>query len=328
LCLGEIVVDWILPSKGGKPVSSSCAEKHAAGTPANVAVGLSRQSINAGVIGRLGDDQSGRWLKEVLDKEGVDTSGLVLDPRARTRQIMVGREPNGERRPLGMRIADCADFRLEPGDLKPQQFSQASAFYFGSTSLRLSPIAQACERALELARDHNLLVVCDVNIWPAMWADAESCRRTVLEKLRCVDLLKVNIDELEFLSGYRHERAGAEQLQARFGVPVVLVTLGESGAFISAGSGSIFVPAVPVSVVEPAGAGDAFVAATIAGVLPLLDPSPGRRNQLWQLPIDRLAPIVERANAAGALVASRLGALCAMPTPLQIEGLLAGRLVA
>lgn len=317
LCLGEIVVDWI-----GTTYGADTFERHVAGVAANVAGGLARLGVDSAVIGRVGDDLLGRWSLSVLDQERVDTSGIVVDKASHTRMAFVARRADGERDSLAVTRVGCADARLSPEDLVKSQFAEAGALYFGSTSLSRASVARTTAGAIELARANDLLVVCDTNIWPAMWRSTKLCRRKTLESLKDVDLLKVSLSELEFLTGSRDPLC-AERLRLEHALPVVIVTLGDRGAFITAQRGSAHVTPVPITVVERAGAGDGFVAAAIAALLPLLRSASGRRALLSNLSLDTLVAVVRRANAAGALVASRLGAFIAMPTTAELEQFLA-----
>lgn len=319
VCLGELVLDRIRDlarSPDGQ------FENHAAGVAANVAVGVARQGLGAGVIARVGDDAAGRCMAQAIAREGVSVQGISFDPEARTRQACVDRLPNGERRTFSLDSVACADERLTAGDVKANLFAQGEAFYFGSTSMSSPCLASAVEAALALARQHNMVVVCDVNIWPAMWLDDDACRKGVLDTLSKIDVLKLNLGELEFLAGTSSVEA-AIKLQLQYQLPLVLLTAGENGAYIVREGTATLVPAYPVETLEVAGAGDAFVAGLVVALLPMLDGDKSRREQVVTLRLAQLLVAVERANACGAMVASRLGALPAMPRSEEIEQFLA-----
>ncbi len=322
VCLGELVVDWVSASIDGGQTQHRSFNWHAAGTAANVAVGLSRQNVSAAIIARVGDDANGNLLSDSLRREGVDVSGITRDSRAKTRVAKVARKADGERRSLSVTTVNCADVRLCPRDVKADAFAGAEALYFGSTSLASDSVRRAAVKAIEFARSENLLIVSDSNIWPAMWASDAVCRSTVLESLTSIDLLKLNLQELMFLARSGSPQAAAK-LRSDYDIPVVLVTLGNRGAWVVTAEGVRHVPAFCVTVVETAGAGDAFTAAVVAGVLPHLTPDSSRRGQLASLSLDSLTQIVSRGNAAGALVCSRVGALSAMPTAREIDAMLA-----
>jgi sugar/nucleoside kinase (ribokinase family) len=320
LCLGEVVIDWIRSFPEG--TNQGNLERHLAGVPANVAVALARQGVKSAIIACIGNDSQGLWAKAELEREGIDVTGLVLDRQAITRSAQIVRNSNGERQTLSVEMHNCADRNLAPEHLQPAQFEQASALYFDSTALSAEPAASAVKLALDRASTNNLLVVSDSNIWPAMWASDTACRETVLHHLRQIDVLKLSEGELEFLTGSA-TMVAAELLKLEHGIPLLIVTLAERGCFMISTAGSALVAPPEVKVVEPAGAGDAFVGTMIAGLLPQLSGSGSRRKQLRELPLSTLVQIAARANAAGAIVCSRYGALPAMPTTAEIDELLA-----
>ncbi len=320
LCLGEVMVDLIRnavtdTNKDGR------FENHPAGVAANVAVGLARQGINAGLIARVGYDSWGRWAVNCIADEGVDTSFVRFDTRAATRVATVERLGNGERRSLHVTMSCCADSKLAPADVDPSQFKQARVLYFGSTVFSQPTVARATAAAIALARSNNLLVVSDSNIWPAMWQDTEICRQTVLESLKDIDVLKLSQSELVFLTGSSGPEA-AEKLRQERQLPVLLVTLAEQGSWLFCKDGRTLVPAFPVQMKEAAGAGDGFVAGVIVALLPILKGETSRRSQIERMTVAQLLPAVKRANACGALVASKLGAMGAMPRAAEVQAFL------
>lgn len=321
LCLGEVMVDWVCYGLDGQrvPLSTNFI-LDAAGTPANVAVGLKRQGVDSAIIGCIGADWLGKWLQVRLEDMGIGTSNLISAEPFSTRVAYVERLPDGERATLGFTSAFCADRMLVSTDLQPDLFTNAQAFYFGSTSLSAEPIITATRAAIALAQKNNVLVVSDSNIWPAMWGDNNDlCRETVLEFMSFVDMLKVNRHELEFLTGCTELLVAATKFRSDYELPLLLVTLGAEGTLIVSAGGERLVPPCPTNLVEAAGAGDAFVAGTLAALLPHLAGSIDRRKTLSTLDLDLIVAAVKRGNASGAIVCSRVGALSAMPTSAEVE---------
>lgn len=320
ICLGEIVIDWIRATVSGGG-SNGDFVRHLAGVPANVAVALSRQGVKSAMVGRVGDDNLGLWAKDELAREGVSTAGVKVDSTAVTRVAYVERVDGGNRTTLSLTKENCADAKLAAADLDETHFQEASALYFGSTALSREPVTSAVAQALAWAKKHNLLAVCDANIWPAMWADDATCRATILAALEHIDVLKVNLDELEYLTGSSNLES-AEELRRAKNLPMLVVTMDKRGAFVVTAEGSAMVPTFDVEVKEVAGAGDAFVGTLIASVLGHLGAGKNRRQSVAALPLVEVVNIVVRANAAGALVVARLGALCSMPMASEIDALM------
>ncbi|CAN5630724.1 hypothetical protein BH10CYA1_BH10CYA1_44950 [soil metagenome] len=210
LCLGELLVDWVCTTLGAELDRAQIFTKAAGGAPANTAVGLARQGLSVGFIGRCSDDQFGMWLRSVLETDNIDTSGMKSDPDAQTRMAYVVTTMTGDRKLAEFSRVACADARLEPGDLKPEQFAKASVLHFGSISLIASPAAEATKKAVELAQSNKLLISYDPNVRLGLWPSPEACKSKILETLKWADMIKINEDELNFLTGSRHFSAAEE----------------------------------------------------------------------------------------------------------------------
>lgn len=318
LCLGEILVDWVSTAPGAELDRAQNFTKAAGGAPANTAVGLARQGVPTGFVGRVSDDAFGRWLKDILECDGIDTTNTIVDPHAQTRMAYVVTTITGDRKLAEFSKIACADARLQPEDLSPALFRQASVLHFGSISLIASPAAEATKRAVELARQSNAIISYDPNVRIGLWPSADTCKKTILSTLDWADLVKINEDELLFLTGSR-ELEAADQLREKHNLTLLIITLDSRGAYITTKRGSKTVPGFQVQLVEATGAGDGFNSGVIAGILPHIKEAGDRRQALEQLEFGKLVEIVRRANAIGAITCTRAGAIPALPNAQEIE---------
>lgn len=318
LCLGEILVDWVCTTPGAELDRAQIFTKAPGGAPANTAVGLARQGVATGFVGRVAEDAFGRWLLQVLIDEGVDTSGTIVDANAQTRMAYVVTTMTGDRKLAEFSKIACADARLDSQDLNPDLFAGAKVLHFGSISLISDPVQEATRQAVELARKHKLLVSYDPNVRIGLWPSAEACRQKILETLPWADLVKINQDELEFLTGSK-ELTAAEQLRKEHNLPLLIITLDARGAYFACPQGSKTVPGFSVQLVEATGAGDGFNSGVITGLLPHITNVEDRRAALSQLTVDQIAEIIRRANAVGALTCTRAGAIPALPQADEVE---------
>jgi sugar/nucleoside kinase (ribokinase family) len=318
LCLGEILVDWVCTELGRELDQAKTFTKAAGGAPANTAVGLARQGVPTGFIGRVSGDAFGKWLKSVLENEGIDTKNTVVDPEAQTRMAYVVTTSTGDRKLAEFSKIACADARLQPDDLVENSFAAASVLHFGSISLIAKPASDATKRAVELARQHNLLVSYDPNVRIGLWPSPQACKDAILRTLGWADLVKINEDELLFLTGSR-DLQEADKLRERHNLPVLIVTLDARGAYVATKAGNREIAGFPVQLIEATGAGDAFNSGVISGLLPFLRPAKNRRQALEQLELSKLADIIRRANAVGAIACTRPGAIPALPGTEEIE---------
>ena len=321
LCLGEILVDWVCTTQGAELDRAQQFTKAPGGAPANVAVGLARQGVATAFIGRVSHDAFGEWLRDLLNKEGIDTSCTIMDPNANTRMAYVVTTITGDRKLAEFSRVACADAQLNETDIKPELFQKASALHFGSISLIANPVAAATKKAVELAKTNKLLVSYDPNVRLGLWPSAEACKGTILDTLKWADIVKINLDELEFLTGSR-ELEVADMLRKQHDVPLLIITLDSQGCYIITGHGNKTVPGFQIQLVEATGAGDGFVSGILTGVLPLTKGKPDRRKALQELSLDTIADIARRANAVGAIACTRPGAIPALPTTDEVDAFL------
>lgn len=319
LCLGEILVDWVCTTPGAELSAAESFTKAAGGAPANTAVGLARQGISTGFIGRVSADEFGKWLKQVLSENGVETDLTVEDPESQTRMAYVVTTSDGDRKLAEFSRISCADARLHSDDLKEDGFRSASIIHFGSISLIEEPSRTATKDAIELAKKHGLLISYDPNVRLSLWPSAESCKNTILETLAWADIVKINEDELEFLTGTR-DLTQVDKLRKDNDISLFLVTLDSRGAYLSSAHGNAHIPGFQVEIKEATGAGDGFNAGVLAGILSKMNShANSRKEALKEISLEDLGKIVERGNAIGAIACTRAGAIPALPTLKELE---------
>lgn len=327
LCLGEILVDWVCTTEGAELERAEVFIKAPGGAPANTAVSLERQGIKTAFLGRIACDHFGFWLRDMLVQNGVDISGLIEDPDAQTRMAYVV-TINGDRKLAEFTKIDTADARFKPGDLKPEMFATASILHFGSISLIDPPIANATKQAIKLAKKNKMLVSYDPNIRIGLWQNSEKCRQKILETLCLADVVKINEDELQFLTGSQSMEA-ANCLREKNNIALLLITLGAQGAVFVHACGTKTVSGFQIKLKDATGAGDGFNSGILAGLLHHInhrekksDENANRRSIIESLTLDELENIVKRANAIGALTCTKVGAIPALPTCEEVELLL------
>lgn len=318
LCLGEILVDWVCTTVGAELDEAKTFTKAPGGAPANVAVGLARQGLKAAFLGRVSTDEFGQWLKRILEDEGIDTTGTIVDAEAQTRMAYVITLANGDRKLAEFSKVAVADARLEADDLSEKQFANAKCLHFGSISLIADPAASATKAAIELAERNNLLISYDPNVRIGLWPTAERCKNTILSTLKSAHLVKINLDELEFLTGSRQFEA-AESLRKEHDLPMMIITLDSQGAYFTCDRGSRTVGGFKVNFVEATGAGDGFVSGILGGILAEIAAATDKRKALADLSLDKMTEIVRQANAIGALTCTRPGAIPALPKQEEVK---------
>ena len=244
-----------------------------AGAESNVAIGIRRLGYRSSFIGRVGSDEFGQLILEQLRKEGVDVEAAVRDEEAKTALMFKERRTSDVVRVTYYRHG-FAGSRLAPGDLVPARIEGAAILHVTGILLALSPSTRATlYRAVELARGAGRMVSFDLNYRAALWS-AEQARSELQTFAGKADLVFAGEDELALLDPRREPIAIAQHLLEE-GTQEVIVKRGSAGAISVTKEALVEEPAVPVHSVDPVGAGDAFVAGYLAGLLDG-EPAPGR----------------------------------------------------
>lgn len=237
-----------------------------AGAEANLCIGLSRLGHRAMFISRVGDDPFGARIRAQLILEKVEVHGLITDAEAPTGVFFRENLADGQRRVYYYRSGSAAS-HLGPEDVRQEWFAGVKIVHLtGITPALSKSCAEACRKAIRLAKDVGALVSFDPNYRPRLW-DEETARKSLLPFIEQADLL---------LMGHEDARAilcaeGSEDCllaAAAIGPQVVVLKQAERGALAWMGGKIIHVPAYPVErVLDPVGAGDGFDAGFLAGWL-------------------------------------------------------------
>jgi fructokinase len=308
ICIGELLIDFVATEKGVSLAESPAFAKKPGGAPANVAVGLARLGLDSGLVGKVGEDAFGDFLRQTLAGNGVDTSHLASTSAARTTLAFVSLRPNGSP-DFAFYRNPGADMLLAEDDIDEAYHRQARALHFGSISLGYSDCKAATLKAMAIARDGGQLISYDPNYRPALWPSADLARNEMLGGFEHAHVAKVSEEEWAFVTGTEDLDAGATVLLER-GVKLVVVSRGEEGCWFTTGDHAGYLFGYDVEVAETTGAGDGFVAALLSELLREID-SP---EDIPDIPVERLMEICDFANAVGALTATQVGAIPALPT--------------
>jgi len=313
ITLGELLIDFVSIEKDVSLARLPTFAGAAGGAPANVAVGLARLGVSAGFIGKVGADPFGEFLRRTLADAGVDTEFLRLAPGARTTLAFVATRSDGHKDICFYRHPG-ADMLLTANEINRDYLRSARLFHFGSVSLSRSPAREATLHAALLARQAGLLVSYDPNWRPTLWHDQLEANGRIWEAMPLAHVVHCAEEEWQFITGTTDLEAGAGKiLQA--GPSLVVVTRGEHGCYYDNGESRGQVPGFRIEVLDPLGAGDAFVAAMLSQLI--YAPSPQKLDD------EQLREIMTYANAAGALTCTRRGVIPALPTATQLQAFLA-----
>ena len=309
IILGEALIDLFAESGVGLRDAKKLTPSPG-GAPANVAVALARLGADVGFIGKVGQDDYGAFLIDLLAGQGVDVTHFVADSRGPTMLAIVAAPTPTEQQFV---LYNGASDLLTVEELPQSAISAATAFIYGSVTLA-SESRSAAVAAARWTRDAGRQVIFDVNLRPALWPDLDIAKQRIEESVALASVLKLNETELEFLTGLSDPASGSQSLIDQ-GVQLCCVSLGTDGAYFNNGKAQGHVPAFSVEVQDTTGSGDAFVAGLAFQLVQ-------RDQPLAALDEASLYQIIAFANACGALAATQVGAMSAAPNMAAVEELL------
>ncbi len=304
ITMGRVSVD-VYPLQVGVALEDvESFGKYLGGSPTNVAVAAARHGRRTAVITRTGEDPFGRFIHQALKGYGVDDRFVTAVPGLPTPLAFCEIFPPDDFPLYFYRYPKAPDMEIRAAELDHDAIRAAKVFWATVTGLSEEPSRTATLAALKA---HGGTTVLDLDYRPMFWSAPEDARRWVDKALGHVTVAVGNQEECSVAVGEDDPRRAAEALRER-GVRLAIVKQGPKGVLAMDDDGVVEVPPVPVEVVNGLGAGDAFGGALCHGLLAGWDA--GR--------------ILRFANAAGAIVASRLACSEAMPTTEEVAAVLSG----
>lgn len=299
---GDAVVDLI-------PDGDAHYLKCAGGAPANVAVGVSRLGVEAGFIGRVGNDPLGKFMRDVLNAEKVSTEQMILDPNHRTSTVIVGLD-DGERSFTFM-VNPSADQFLEIADLPT--LHKGDFLHCCSIALINNPSRATTIEAIRRVKEVGGYFSFDPNLRESLWTSFDEMKAVVNSVVAMADILKFSEEELTLLTGTTTLEEATQAITAQYPEKLIIITLGKDGAIYHLNGNSQVVAGKALKPVDTTGAGDAFVSGLLAGLSEVVN---------WK-DEHTLVNVIRKANASGALATTAKGAMSALPNKAELEAFLA-----
>ncbi len=301
ICIGEMLIDFT----PGKEENSYV--KNPGGAPANVAIGIKRNGLDVGFLGKLGNDDFGIFLKNILSENKVKILCPELTNEAVTTMAFVTLYKNGERSFTFARKPG-ADILLTKEDIKEKDIENCRLFHGGSVSLSENPSREAVFYGMELAHKKEKLVSFDINYRDMIWSK-EDCKKEVDKVLPFVDFLKISDEELYFVGGEEH----IFEVMEKFHITLVIETLGSRGAKYFFRGKSGIIEGKKVKAIDATGAGDAFWGGFLSKLLLK------GLNKIGEMTENIVVESIEYGNTAGSICVQKMGGIPALPYREEIE---------
>ena len=319
ITIGRSSVDLYGAQIGGRLEDMGSFDKYIGGSPTNIACGTSRLGLRSAVITGVGDEHMGRFIIEQLQREGVETSGVKVDPDRLTALVLLGIRDE-EQFPLIFYRENCADMGLCEDDIDPDYIRSARAVVATGTHLSNPQVEAATIKALHIARDAGMQTALDIDYRPNLWGvaghgdgesrfvESDAVTQKLQTTLHLFDLIVGTEEEFHIAGGSTNT---IEALRAVRGVSAATLVCKRGAAGAVAFTGDIpdsldageAGPGFPIEVFNVLGAGDGFMSGLLKGWLD---------GETWPVAL-------KYANACGAFAVSRHGCTPAYPSWEELQ---------
>ncbi|ADQ06420.1 PfkB domain protein [Caldicellulosiruptor hydrothermalis 108] len=304
VCFGEALIDFL-------NVEGNLFEANIGGGPTNVAGAIAKWGGKTFLISKVGNDMFGRMIKNKLEEIGVDVSGLKITDQYFTTLAFVKVDERGERS-FSFSRKHGADVYITPDEIEEEIIKSSKILHFSSLSMTHNTNRKTTFHILEIAKNNGLLISYDPNFREPLWESKNLAIDTIMLpiKLGYVDILKVSLEEVNLYALYPEDFY--QMIKDK--VKLLFVTMGEKGTIVFCGGNKERVPSIEVTAVDTTGCGDCFMALILFEIWKI--------GTLKDISFGKLIEITRKANVAGALCATKKGALPAVPDYNEIERVL------
>ena len=305
LSVGRISVDLyaVEPNVGFEGHQSF--QKSVGGSPTNVAVAAAQLGRRVGLATKVGDDKFGEYVRTRLAGWGVLTDYVGVQHGAQTPLALAALTPPETPTVIFYRGPAAPDTTLTLDDVPADVVSDANILWISQGSLSQGSTAESCLHWMSL-RTREQHTILDLDYRPTLWETVDAARAMAARAISLATIVVGNREECEVAVGTSDPDSAADRL-LEAGVRLAIIKLGADGVLLATASERVRIPAIQITLVCGLGAGDAFGGALCHGLL----------NE-WGL-----EEIGKFANAAGALVSTKLTCADAMPTVTELNELLA-----
>ena len=289
LSVGEILIDLFKTTQD----TSKCV----GGAPFNVAVGAKRAGGKVGFVGKIGDDDCGKFILESTTKYDLDHLAIGVLEGHKTTIAEVTLDESGERFFRFLRD-NTADYQLRLSDIDFKALNP-SIIHIGTLMLSEKIGRDFAHKLLEKSKELSVYISCDVNFRDDIF-ESKADRNTAMKPfVEGADFLKMSVDEILDYTGQSTLENAVKALPFK---NILFVTDGSNGSHVFFGKDCAFIPSKKVDAIDTTGAGDAYWGTALAHLDKLIE------NDI-DFTIDNLMDVANKANMAGAEAVTRLGAI-------------------
>lgn len=316
ICFGEILVDFIARGTSRSLADSLIFEKFSGGAPANTASALGRLNADVAMLGSVGKDLFGEFLKKNLKKLGVEPGGIQVIKNRPTAVVFASLD--SQKIPQFHSFGEGVAYNYFVTNKKVLNLiSSSKMFHFTSVPLIHDRYRKETIKALKSARKANVIISFDPNIRLHLFKSKKIAKKLVKDVLSYPRIMKFGKEEFQFLFGSGNVEKVCERLTKQ-GARLILITNGERGSEFYFKGHTKKINAFRVKIVrDTIGAGDAYIAGILSRVVAFRD--------INKISVNEMEKIVNFATAVAAISITKKGATSALPTEKQVNQLLLSR---
>jgi 5-dehydro-2-deoxygluconokinase len=307
IAIGRLCID-LNANEINRPLEETMTfTKYVGGSPANITIGMARMGMKTGFIGKVANDQMGRFIIDYLHNNGIDTTNVVTDQTGAVTGLAFTEIMSPTDCSILMYRDNVADLKLSPVEVLENYVAQAKVVLISGTALAQSPSREAVFLTLDYARKHGATIVFDIDYRPYTWTSTEETAiyyNLAAEKCDVIMGTREEFDMMERFESTITNDASTAGKWFDYHAKIVVIKHGQKGsiAYTKDGNshkGSIF----PAKVIKTFGAGDSYAAGFLYGLM-----------QGWEV-----STCMEFGGAAASIVISSHSCSDAMPTVDQVK---------
>jgi len=305
--IGRLCID-LNADQFNRPMEETTSfTKYVGGSPANIAIGASRLGLKSGFIGKVSDDQMGRYIVSYLNENSIDTSEIAVDQTGAVTGLAFTEIKSPEDCSILMYRDNVADLKLDTTNVSEEYIKQSKTLLVSGTALAASPSREAVFLALDYARKNDVVVIFDLDYRPYTWnSDKETATYYNLAAEKC-DVIIGTREEFDMMEQFEKKQNTDEQTAQKwfdYHAEIVVIKHGGDGSITYTKDGSNYKGGIfKTKVLKTFGAGDSYASAFIYGLM----------NQ-WDIP-----RAIEYGSASAAIVISKHSCSDAMPPRIEID---------
>lgn len=261
--LGRASID-LYAAQIGPLEETTVFNRYLGGSPANTAVAMANFGLQVGYIGRVSDDQFGRFIVRYMANKGIDVSHIVYDKSgAKSGLSFCEQREKGKGVGAFMYRTGCADLQIDCAQIDGGYLSNFRMLLLSGTSLSHSPAREAALLAIARAKQNNVRVALDLDYREGTWDNADEPSVYYTMAAAQADIVmgtreEFNVMERLYMPGNQDDRASATKLFAQ-GVSMVCIKRGSDGSTVYTDDGGVYRGGIyPTTVYNTFGAGDSY----------------------------------------------------------------------